>query len=152
MRFLLEPVIRRRKIVFEIEAEGDTTVEAFPGESRQILLNLVRNACEASRGDGGRVTVQLTGTPDAVEVVVSDEGIGMSAEMLTTLFTFGLSTKGDEGNGLGLWTVKHLLAKHGGEVTVESAPGAGTRFRLRWPRKFAAGEAKAPARAVAAMV
>ncbi len=152
VRFLLEAVIRRRKIVFEISAEGDTTVEAFPGESRQILLNLVRNACEASRGDGARVTVQMTGTPDAVEVVVSDDGIGMTSEMLATLFTFGLSTKGDQGNGLGLWMMKHLMDKHGGEVTVESAPGAGTRFRLRWPRTFAAQGATAPARAVAAIV
>lgn len=154
VRFLLDAMIRRRGIVLEVEAEGDTTVQAFPGETRQVLLNLVRNACEASRGDGSKVLVQLRGDESAVEVLVCDEGIGMAPEMLATLFTFGLTTKGDAGNGLGLWTVKHLMTKHGGDVKVESTPGAGTRFRLCWPRVFGAhtsGEV-APAKAVAAMV
>lgn len=137
VRFLLDALIRRRGIVLEVHAEGNTTVEAFPGETRQVLLNLVRNACEASQG-GATVSVQLTGTSSAVEVSVIDQGIGMAPEMIATLFTFGLSTKGDEGNGVGLWTVKHLMNKHGGDVTVESSPGAGTRFQLSWPRVFTA--------------
>ena len=152
VRFLLDALIRRRGIQLEVVADGDTTVQAFPGETRQVLLNLVRNACEASE-NGTKVSVELKGTLDAVEVTVCDEGIGMAPEMLTTLFTFGLSTKGAEGNGLGLWTVKHLLGKHGGKVEVESMPGAGTRFHLQWPRVFgpqADGGAAALAGAVAA--
>ena len=114
----------------------------------------MRHPFEGSKGQGAKVPVQLKGPPAAVEVLVRDEGIGMAPEMLATLFTFGVSTKGAEGNGLGLWTVKHLLSRHGGDVKVESTPGAGTQFRLLWPRVFGAGHAAAhgPAKAVAAMV
>lgn len=154
VRFLLDALIRKQGIQLEVRVEGNTLVEAFPGETRQVLLNLVRNACEASPVPGKHVLVELRGMPESVEVTVSDEGVGMAPEMLASLFTFGMSTKGAAGNGLGLWTVKHLLAKHGGRVTVESTPGAGTRFYLSWPRVFGGSrtDGTAPMSAVAAMV
>ena len=153
VRFLLDALVQRRNLRLDVQTAGDTTVQAFPGETRQVLLNLVRNACEASEG-GTTVTVELEGRPASVEVTVRDEGIGMAPEMLATLFTFGMSTKGEQGNGMGLWTVKHLMQKHGGDVTVESTPGAGTRFHLSWPRVFGGQESAmvAASKGVAAMV
>jgi signal transduction histidine kinase len=136
VRFLLAPLIRRAGIVLETESIGDVTVEAFPGEVRQVLLNLVRNACEATARPGGKVRVDLTGQPLGVEIVVTDEGHGIDAELMPRLFQFGSSTKGQEGNGMGLWTVKHIVTRHGGTVRVESSPDAGTRFTLWWPREY----------------
>ena len=145
VRFLLGGLIRERGIRLTMYTSGDVTIQALPGEVRQVLLNLVRNACEATPESGGQVQVSVSGTASSVEVVVADRGHGIDPEMIPTLFQFGTSTKGDHGNGMGLWTVKHILSKHGGKVAVESTPGVGTRFTLWWPRQYKdASEAQEP--------
>jgi signal transduction histidine kinase len=139
VRFLLASLIHKRGVVLETDSSGDVVAQAFPGEVRQVLLNLVRNACEATTQVGGEVHVSLTGKPTHVEIVVADQGFGIDPAIIPTLFQFGSSTKGEHGNGMGLWTVKHILAKHGGSIGVESTPSQGTRFTLWWPREYGAG-------------
>ena len=134
---LLAHHLQKKAISFALHSEGDLVVEAFPGETRQALLNLARNACEATSKPGTSLSVRLTGLPDAVEIVVADQGDGIPPEILKTLFQFGNTTKGEQGNGMGLWTVKQILTKHGGDIRVESTPGRGTQFILRWPRRCA---------------
>jgi signal transduction histidine kinase len=136
VRFLLEPLIMKQGVVLDLVSTGDATIEGFPGEVRQVLLNLVRNACEASAGTQGQVMVTLTGQTTGVEVVVADRGAGIAPSIMPTLFHFGSSTKGPQGNGMGLWTVKHIVAKHGGTISVTSKPGEGARFTLWWPREY----------------
>jgi signal transduction histidine kinase len=138
VRFLLAALIYNRGVILETESVGDVTIQGFPGEVRQVLLNLVRNACEATTRGGGIVKVSLTGKPSRVEIVVADEGFGIDPAIIPTLFQFGSSSKGENGNGMGLWTVKHILAKHGGSIGVESTPGQGTRFTMWWPREYGA--------------
>jgi signal transduction histidine kinase len=137
VRFLVAPLLVQQAIEFEVLTSGDVTVEAFAGEVRQVLLNLVRNACEATTRVGARVSVELAGKASGVEIVVADEGYGINASGLAKLFQFGASTKGEQGNGMGLWTVKHILERHGGSVRVDSTVGEGTRFTLWWPREHA---------------
>ena len=134
VRVLMEPVMRKREIAYEIQASGDCTVTAFPVATRHVLLNLVRNAIEASDRKGSKVTVTMTGRPDEVEVVVADEGTGIDPAIVPNLFQFGASTKGERGNGMGLWVVRKLLRRHGGTIDVQSKLGEGTRFTLVWPR------------------
>jgi len=143
--FLLDSVVREKDIKLKIEHSGDCVVEAFAGETRQVLLNLIRNACEAITARGGQVLVRITGRKEGVEVLVEDEGCGIEAEFLPTLFQFGASTKGEKGNGMGLWTVKHLLTRHHATIAVRSVPGKGTRFDLWWPRKFSGSTLRVPA-------
>lgn len=136
VRLLLEPLMRKREIAFELHAEGDCTVMAFPVSTRQVLLNLVRNAIEAIDRKGGSVNVSMVGTTGAVEIMVADDGTGIDPAIIPNLFQFGTSTKGDQGNGMGLWVVKKLVSTHGGTIAVESTLGKGTRFTVRWPREF----------------
>jgi len=136
VRLLLQPLVRARDIRLEIQTDGDCSVEAFPVATRQVLLNLVRNACEATTRKGAAVTVSMTGQPDAVEIVVADEGSGIEPAIIPNLFQFGASTKGENGNGMGLWVVKNLVGKHGGTVDLQSKPGTGTRVTVVWPRSF----------------
>ncbi|HWB31575.1 MAG TPA: HAMP domain-containing sensor histidine kinase [Acidobacteriaceae bacterium] len=136
VRFLLAPLIRRGGIALEATFEGDMTVQAFPGEVRQVLLNLIRNACEATPGAGGQVRVTVTGQPQGVEIVVADEGSGIDPQVLPRLFQFGSTTKGEGGNGMGLWTVKHIVTRHGGTIDVASTLGEGAKFTLWWPREY----------------
>jgi signal transduction histidine kinase len=134
VRFLLEPLLRQRRIDVEIESAGNCKVVAYPVEIRQVLLNLVRNACEATTQRGGRVAIRIQGHAEEVAVTIEDHGAGIPPEMLENLFRFGVSTKGDRGNGMGLWAVKKLVARRGGSVNVESTVGQGSRFTVRWPR------------------
>ena len=139
VRFLLSPILQQKSLLLDIETNGDVNVEAYPGETRQVLLNLVRNACEATTQPGAHVKLSLTGEPGDVEVKVADQGTGIAPEMMSKLFEFGRSTKGEQGNGMGLWTVKHILERHGGSIEVESTRGVGTTFKMRWPRKCSVG-------------
>lgn len=134
VRFLLEPLLRQRGVEVAIESAGNCKLTAYPVEIRQVLLNLVRNACEATTQKGAQVLIRIQGRSEEVAVTVEDQGTGMPPEMLENLFQFGLSTKGERGNGMGLWAVKKLVTRRGGSVTVESTPGKGSRFTVVWPR------------------
>jgi signal transduction histidine kinase len=144
VRFLVQPLAQRFGVQIEIHRLGDLHVQSYPGEVRQVLLNLVRNACEASSRPGSRVAISLDGQAEGVVVVVSDQGTGIDPELLPRLFQFGASTKGAAGNGMGLWTVKRILERHSGTITVESEPGRGTSFMLVWPRTIAEHRAGEP--------
>lgn len=143
VRFLLEPLLRKRDVELIIQHIGDCNVDAFPMETRQVLLNLVRNACEATTKPGARVRIGIEGRADDVVVQVEDQGAGIPPAVLENLFQFGRSTKGERGNGIGLWAVKKLVTRHGGSIDVVSAVGKGTIFTVRWPRQIPA-ESAAP--------
>ena len=138
VRFVAGPVLNAKRIRLEVVRSGDVSVRAYPVEVRQVLLNLVRNACEATDRPGARVQIQITEVAGGVEMVVRDEGSGIDASVLPTLFQFGTSTKGERGNGMGLWTVRHVMTRHGGSVRVQSRRGGGTEFLLFWPREVPA--------------
>ena len=136
VEFLLAPVIREKSISIDIECHGDCTVEGYAGEIRQVLLNIIRNACEAVTRSAKQVSVEMNGSSYEVQVSVTDHGAGIEPAMLPSIFEFGVTTKGSQGNGMGLWTVKRIVNRHRGDVTVHSTPGEGTRVELCWPRIF----------------
>jgi signal transduction histidine kinase len=135
VRFLLKSIIKENRIVFELAGDGDFHVEAFPGETRQVVLNLARNACEATR-PGSRVTITLANIGSSVELSVTDHGPGIAPAQLPHLFDFGHTTKGKEGNGMGLWTVRQIVEKHGGSIGIDPDYHEGARFVVHWPRTF----------------
>jgi signal transduction histidine kinase len=137
VRFLLQAILDKEKVTVHIISTGDTTVQALPGEARQVLLNLVRNACEATTTANSEVQITMNGQAAGVQITVADQGSGIDPAVLDQLFSFGMTTKGEQGNGMGLWSVKHILTRHGGDIRVTSTPGYGTTFTLWWPREFA---------------
>ncbi|MCU0633576.1 MAG: ATP-binding protein [Gemmatimonadaceae bacterium] len=111
----------------------DAYVRALAGELREALLNLVHNAIDAMP-TGGALTI-VTGC-DATDawVEVRDTGVGMSDEVRDRAFEPFFSTKGPAGSGLGLAEVYGIARRHRGTAEIDSAPGAGTSVRLRFPR------------------
>jgi PAS domain S-box-containing protein len=123
-------------------------VKVDPGQMEQVILNLAVNARDAMPR-GGRLTVSVesmaaaqpieerTGTVPAgryVVMVVADTGCGMDLETQAHLFEPFFSTKEvGKGTGLGLATVYGIVRQAGGYIGVDSAPGAGTRFRVYLP-------------------
>ncbi len=102
---------------------------ADPAGVRLIVTNLLRNAVEAVESQAaGRRLVRLAVVPGA-SIAVHDSGPGMSPELAGTLFDPFRSTKGP-GRGIGLSLARASARRMGGELTVESTPGAGSRFTL----------------------
>ena len=98
------------------------------------LYNLVNNAIpEVPRG--GSVTVRGRTDSDAKSVTLSiaDTGRGMLPEVLESLFTYQATSRKHGGTGLGTKIVKDVVDAHGGFLSVESKPGAGTTFYLTLP-------------------
>lgn len=113
----------------------DTTFD--PEGIHRAVLNIVTNAIDAV--EGGRdarvdITTGLQRETNTVWVTVADNGPGISPEQLPRLFNIFESTKGARGTGLGLAVSQKILREHGGEVTVASEVGRGSRFTLSWPQ------------------
>ena len=103
----------------------------------QVLINLVSNAIKYSP-DGGVVTVRAEVRGDMLEVSVADQGIGISEEDRARLFqryqlVGGSRSQSIRGTGLGLYLSKGFVESHGGTLTVESTPGAGSTFTFTLP-------------------
>jgi len=96
----------------------------------QIVNNLVTNAVQAMP-DGGTVTIGTGRDPTGISVTVSDTGFGISPENLTRVFQPLFTTKA-KGIGLGLALAKDLAEANQGVISVQSAPGAGSRFVVRF--------------------
>jgi len=104
---------------------------------RQAILNLVANAVKFTP-PGGEVKLTAELTPEALDIVVSDTGIGMTAdEILIALQPFrqveSSMNRIHEGTGLGLPLAKAFIELHGGRLIIESTPGHGTRARIHLP-------------------
>ncbi|MDD8025709.1 MAG: ATP-binding protein [Acidobacteriota bacterium] len=98
----------------------------------KIVLNLLSNSVKFTP-EGGRITVFLDESPEAVQFTVEDTGIGIPPNMLETIFdrfsqVDGSLSRAHEGTGIGLSLVRELVALHGGRIRVESEMGKGSRF------------------------
>jgi signal transduction histidine kinase len=101
------------------------------------ILNLVTNAIDACPPEGGRVEVRTHLLPEGkkFQIIVQDNGCGISKENLSRMGKAFFSTKGSEGTGLGLSVTYKLIAEHQGKVEVDSKVGAGTTFTVTLPVK-----------------
>ncbi len=95
------------------------------------LLNLMENALQACER-GGTVQLEVEGRGGQITLRVSDDGCGIAPEVQERLFEPFFTTR-QEGTGLGLAIVRSVIEAHGGDVRVESTPGAGSTFTVRLP-------------------
>ena len=107
------------------------TVTVDPQQFRQAIWNLCLNAVQAMP-EGGELRVGASVHDGRLEVRVTDTGEGITTEDLPHVFEPFFSTK-DQGTGLGLALVHRIVQDHGGDVEVQSVPGAGTTFVVSVP-------------------
>jgi two-component system NtrC family sensor kinase len=125
------------------EYGGLPPVSCYAGQLNQVWMNLLINAAQAV-GAAGEVKVSTSYEGDMVEVVVSDTGCGVPAELLSKIFDPFFTTKPvGEGTGLGLSISYGIIERHQGTITVKSQLGAGTSFTVRIP-VYAQSLARAP--------
>lgn len=140
-----EIVIAERKIKFRIETPDVLYVEADSEMLQQIVLNLLSNAFKFTP-TGGRIDIELVGSDSAVEIRVTDSGVGIPDEQKSEVFE--RFTQFDKerarpfgSSGLGLAIAKEYVELHGGHIRVEDAnpDGAGSSFVVLLPRKAPPG-------------
>jgi two-component system, NtrC family, sensor kinase len=144
--------LRARKVQLDVEVQpGLPAIRVDPGQIRQVLLNLLRNAAEAMP-DGGTIRLDartLTAIREgaeeqgsagagaiaplpSVEITVTDTGVGIPPQDLGQIFE-PFFTRKEGGTGLGLAISREIAVGHGGVLSCESEPGQGTIFRLTLP-------------------
>jgi two-component system sensor histidine kinase SenX3 len=123
----------------ELKVGGEENTYVFGDEPSLIVAidNLISNAVQYSPDDS-RVGVGVSIKDDCVEIAVTDQGIGMSADEAARVFerfyrTDQARSRTTGGTGLGLSIVKHTINNHGGDVRVWSKPGKGSTFTVRIP-------------------
>ncbi|HSE39589.1 MAG TPA: HAMP domain-containing sensor histidine kinase, partial [Acidobacteriota bacterium] len=120
------------QISVDITAFENVMVEGDPGQLRHLVMNLIQNAVESMHGIEGVVKISVSAKNEMMCLDVSDAGPGIEAEDLNRVFQPFYSTK-IRGFGLGLAACKQIVDAHGGNIEIESTPGAGTTFRVFLP-------------------
>lgn len=133
---LLEEPARKRRMSVRVEPMADIKVRADRRALEQVVMNLLENAIKYA-GEGAHVTLRAAARGDRVELAVADDGVGIPAAHLGRLFErFYRVDAGRSrelgGTGLGLSIVKHLVEIMGGAIRVESEPGRGACFTIRF--------------------
>ncbi|MCK4607423.1 MAG: GAF domain-containing protein [candidate division Zixibacteria bacterium] len=141
----VQPRFKRTRFTIDLGQEIPN-LEMDVGQIQQVLMNLLNNAADAieeraignqTDGDKFKREIGIAATYDdereRLTVEISDDGIGMPPETIEKIFNMHFTTKRG-GHGLGLANCLKIIESHHGEITVESTPGEGTRFRVTLPR------------------
>lgn len=133
----LHPSLKRTQHEVEIQVPEGISLETYPGALYQIVVNFVMNSllhAFPNRNDG-HITISAQRNGDQVVLRYRDDGVGMTDEVRRKIFEpFFTTRRGEGGSGLGMhivWNLATQVLK--GTLLVESAPGAGTAFELRFP-------------------
>lgn len=134
---IVEPLVAQRRIRLEFEATSAGQILADEGKLKQMILNLVSNAIKFT-SDGGEVTIKAARAVDRLEIVVSDNGIGIAEDDIKRLFkefqqVDSAANRKQQGTGLGLVLTRSFAILHGGDVRIESELGKGSRFTIYLP-------------------
>jgi signal transduction histidine kinase len=136
---LVEKDLQRYRVRLDTRFEGRPWALVHSGQVQQVLLNLIVNARQAMPNGGTlAIAVRSDLAAGTAEIGVKDSGCGIPADKLRQIFEPYFTTKtadaqGQGGTGLGLALAKEVMESHGGRLRVESAPGVGTTFTLKFP-------------------
>ena len=134
-------LLEKSNITVDRQYCSDGSVQGFPGELKQVFLNLICNAIE-SMPNGGRLRISVRECsaaqlrPRGMRICISDTGTGISPEDAKRLFEPFFSTKSTKGTGLGLWISKGIIQKYEGSIrfrSVHNSSGNVTCFAVEIP-------------------
>lgn len=135
LRRVREGLTPARQVLCDVEDSPGVCVVVPRGGLVQALLNLVRNAFDASPPES-RVRIAVEATADRVRFIVRDDGAGMAPDVLARASEPFFTTKAPgAGFGLGLFLVRLFAERHEGSLAIDSVPGDGTTVALEFPRR-----------------
>jgi signal transduction histidine kinase len=133
----LHPTLKRTQHDVSIDCPAGLELDTYPGALYQIVVNLVMNSLTHAFGNrsDGHIMVRARRVGDMIVLGYRDDGAGMSDEVRKKMFEpFFTTRRGEGGSGLGMHIVWNLATQVlQGTIQVESAPGAGTAFELKFP-------------------
>jgi PAS domain S-box-containing protein len=135
---LAKPALKERAGVVEKRLRPAPAVEGTRASLVQVVVNLVTNAAQAI-ADGGQVTISLAAEGGAVSLTVADDGPGMVAAVAARALEPFFTTRPAQGIGLGLPIAAGIVERHGGTLSLDTAPGKGTRATVSLPAAAARG-------------
>ena len=128
----LETGVESLQIRMALFADCHASVMGDPVELREVLVNMIYNAIDATSA-GGEIRLSAQEADGRVVLSISDTGTGMTPEVKSRLFDPFFTTKGKAGTGMGLAVSFGIIRRHNGSVEVESEQGRGTTFRVSLP-------------------
>jgi PAS domain S-box-containing protein len=140
---IVRPTVEKNGNVLKVEVAADlgrASTDSF--KLNQCLLNLLSNAAKFTRN--GEIAIRARRDDGGIEIAVADTGIGMTEEQVSRVFhafvqADAATARRFGGTGLGLAITRRMIQMLGGDVSVSSAPGAGSTFRLRFPAQLRSG-------------
>lgn len=131
--------LKSKKIAAANEVPNGTTVWADRNQIEIVLRNLTANAVKFTK-ENGNVKIGATTYSSTVQLMVRDNGVGMTADQVGNLFHSGqvvstLGTNKEKGSGIGLLITKELVVNNGGTIEAESEQGQGTVFTITLPKE-----------------
>ena len=135
----LRPGLRKHNLTLNVECQPNLTMNSYPGPYGQVLTNLFLNSVAHAFPNGRSGTVEIKvreSGKDNVEILFSDNGIGMSLDVRRRAFDPFFTTRRDQGGtGLGLHIVYSIVTNRlGGRLDLDSQPGGGTQIQIILPR------------------
>jgi signal transduction histidine kinase len=139
LRLLVSPEVRRKQIdlAWENRLPHETAVIAFP--VRQVVLNLLLNACRAAPEEG-RVALSARVEAGRLEIVIDDAGAGLPDHIAAFLAVRDSPAPIGVETGLGLWVARRMVGELGGALLAEVSPLGGARLRMTIPLRIETGE------------
>jgi signal transduction histidine kinase len=129
---LLAPQARGQRVEMRIQLPEDAvSLQGYRDRLKQALLNIAINGLEAMPG-GGRLAIDLDTRAANASVRIADSGAGIPEELLDEIDLIYFTTK-KSGSGIGLYVARLVVESHGGEIVVQSEPGAGACFTVKLP-------------------
>ena len=135
---IVKPELKSKNIQIILSADGDLLAHVRETEIQQVLVNLINNAIQAvaaKENHSGRIQIEANQKEDKVQIVISDNGVGVPQEQQSRLFEL-LNTTKQTGMGLGLWLCKHIVTRHSGSIHHEDIVGGGARFVIKLPQAY----------------
>jgi PAS domain S-box-containing protein len=135
----LRPSLLKNNVMFNVECQSGLALNSYPGPYGQAVSNLLLNAMAHAFPDrrGGRIDIAVRASgPEDVEIVIADDGCGMSPDTRRQVFNPFFTTGRHHGHiGLGLHIVHNIVTNRlGGQINLDSEDGKGTTIQLILPR------------------
>ncbi|WP_024508978.1 PAS domain S-box protein [Bradyrhizobium sp. ARR65] len=135
----LRPGLRKQNLTLSVDCQPNLMMNSYPGPYGQVLTNLFLNAVAHAFPDGRPGVIEISAREsgkDNVEIIFSDNGVGMSLDVRRRAFDPFFTTRRDQGGtGLGLHIVYSIVTNRlGGRLDLDSEPGGGTRIQMILPR------------------
>ncbi len=129
----LRPELEKKKIEIRTDMKSGIRLDGSTDHFKQAIINLVKNAAEACPMEGGLIEIYLKSFESTVQLIIRDNGSGISEEARHKIFNPYYSTKKD-GTGLGLSIVHQVIEEFKGEIRVVAPTDGGTEFVIQLPK------------------